>query len=128
MKTDELMNNSRAQAIKNIEYIESLPSGEKRWYAIRDFYFKLHPEHIPLHKDFIQAVKEIREAHSSKLAMSDSGNFRNTMKIPQFIYVALVTLDHDLLKAMDGKTGNAIEHISKKLYKAFPEYRVARLY
>ena len=60
--------------------------------------------------------------------MSKDGTMRNTMKIPQFLYNALIKLDPELMIEMSGRNGKEQELIGKQLYKAFPEYRTVRIY
>lgn len=117
----------REKHLKTIDKIQSLPRPEK-WQEIRKLLFALHPELIPIDTEFKEACKEMRQKNESKTASSKSGSIRNTMKIPQFVYEAMIKLDPDLLADMSGRNKNADEIIGKHLYKAFPEYRIARIY
>ena len=119
----------RALALKEIERIENLPNRADRWRAIRQFYFALHPEVIPTEVRFVEACREMREADNENLtAASKSGSMRNTMKIPQYIYDALISFDPELLLEISGKNaaGGGQDHIQKQLYDVFPMYRIAR--
>jgi hypothetical protein len=116
----------RQKHLRTIEKIEGMKRPEK-WRAIKDFTLELHPSLVPIDKDFCEAVKELREA-SNKTASSESGDLRNTMKIPQYIYEAINKLDEDLMVEMSGSNRGAQELIGQQLYKAFPEYRVCRIY
>lgn len=112
--------------LRAIEKIEST-SRPAKWRLIKELTFALHPSFVPIDKDFCEAVKELRQA-SNKTASSASGDMRNTMKIPQYIYEALRTLDEDFMKEASGRNGGSQEQLGNLLYKAFPEYRVARQY
>jgi len=117
----------KAKHISAIEKIESLPRPAK-WKAIRAFTFELHPELKQIDHDFCEAVKELRE-NNNKTSSSKSGAMRNTMKIPQYIYDAIRNLDADLLTETSGtKNVGYQDQIGEQLYKAFPMYRVARIY
>lgn len=116
----------RAKHVKTIEKIENMKRPEK-WREIRKFMFELHPELVTIDHDFCEAVKELRE-QSNRTASSKSGEMRNTMKIPQYIYEALRTLDEGFMEEMSGKNLGAQEQFGYQLYKAFPFYRVCRNY
>lgn len=116
----------RAKHLRTIEKIEGMKRPEK-WRSIKEFTLELHPELSTIDKDFCDAVKELREA-SNKTASSATGELRNTMKIPQYIYEAIKNLDVDLMAEMSGGNLGAQELIGQQLYKAFPEYRVCRVY
>lgn len=116
----------KAKYLKTIEKIEGMKRPEK-WTAIRDFTLELHPELQEIDKDFCEAVKELRE-QSNKTASSATGDLRNTMKIPQYIYEAIRNLDADIIEEMSGKNKGYQEIIGKQLYQALPMYRVARVY
>lgn len=122
----ELTPEQRAKHLRTIAKIENMKRPEK-WSAIRDFTLELHPELRVIDKEFCEAVKEIRE-QSNKTASSASGELRNTMKIPQYIYQAIRNLDVDIMEEMSGKNNGYQELIGKQLYNAFPMYRVARVY
>jgi len=116
----------KAKHLRTIEKIEGMKRPEK-WTAIRDFTLELHPELKAVDADFCQAVKELRE-QSNKTASSESGDLRNTMKIPQYVYEAIRNLDADIIAEMSGKNNGYQELVGKQLYDAFPMYRVARVY
>lgn len=113
--------------LKTIERIENLPRPEK-WREIKKFTLELHPGLVLADKNHSQACKEIRQATVSKTASSASGAMRNTMKIPNYIYEALIKLDPEIMVEQSGRNRGAQELIGKQLYKAFPEYRIARSY
>jgi len=115
----------RDKHIKTIEKIENMPRPDK-WREIRKLLFELHPELVPVDKDFSQACKEIRQKTESKTASSKQGDLRNTMKIPNYVYQALVKLDPGIMIEMSGRNHGEQRIIGKQLYKAFPEYRIAR--
>lgn len=116
----------KAKHLRTIEKIEGMKRPEK-WSAIRDFTLELHPELKEIDNDFCQAVKELRE-QSNKTAISTTGELRNTMKIPQYVYDAIRNLDADIMEEMSGKNKGYQELVGKQLYDAFPMYRVARTY
>lgn len=115
----------RAKHIKTIEKIENLPRPAK-WREIKKLLLSLHPELKPVDDDFSQACKEIRQRTESKTASSKEMNIRNTMKIPNYVYQALVKLDPEIMIEMSGRNHGEQRLIGKQLYKAFPEYRIAR--
>ena len=115
----------RAKHIKTIEKIENLPRPAK-WREIKKLLLSLHPELKPVDDDFAQACKEIRQRTESKTASSKDGNIRNTMKLPNYLYQALCKLDPGIMEEMSGRNHGEQRLIGKQLYKAFPEYRIAR--
>ena len=115
----------RAKHIKTIEKIEHMARPNK-WREIKNFVLELHPELVTYDKDFAQACKEIRQRTASKTASSKAGDLRNTMKIPQYLYQAIIKLDPEFTTEMSGRNHGHQLLIGKQLYKAFPEYRIAR--
>lgn len=115
----------RDKHIKTIEKIENMPRPQK-WREIKKLLLDLHPELIPYDDDFSQACKELRQRSESKTGSSKDGNFRNTMKLPQYLYQAMLKLDPDMMIEMSGRNHGHQLLIGKQLYKAFPEYRIAR--
>ena len=113
--------------LTSIEKIEFLPRPEK-WYEARKLLFALHPELIPLDADHRQACKELRQALDSKTASSKDGTFRNTLKIPNYVYQVIGKLDPEAKEEMSGRKPELQVKLSKELYAAFPEYRIARTY
>ena len=113
--------------LRSIEKIENMKRPEK-WREIRKLLFALHPHLAQEDHDFREACKELRQKTESKTASSKSGTMRNTMKIPQFVYDAMVKLDPELMIEMSGRNRQASELIGKQIYNAFPEYRIARKY
>lgn len=99
-----------------------------KWREIKKFLLELHPELVPIDHNFAQSCKEMRQKNESKTASSQGGHMRNTMKIPQYLYSTLTKLDPDLLIEMSGRNHGAQEKIGKQLYKAFPEYKISRIY
>lgn len=115
----------RAKHIKTIEKIENLPRPAK-WRETKKLLLALHPELKPVDDEFAQACKEIRQKTESKTASSKEMNIRNTMKIPNYLYQAIVKLDPEIMIEMSGRNHGEQRLIGKQLYKAFPEYRIAR--
>jgi hypothetical protein len=115
----------RDRHVKTIEKIEFMERPEK-WREIKKFILQLHPELTAEDKAFSQACKEIRQTTESKTASAKAGNMRNTMKLPNWLYQAICTLDPDVRIEMSGRNHGHQLLIGKQLYKAFPEYRIAR--
>lgn len=115
----------REKHVKTIEQIENADRPQK-WRMIKKLMLELHPELVPYDDDFAQACKEIRQRTTSKTAASKAGDFRNTMKLPQYLYQAIVKLDPDIMVEMSGRNHGDQLLIGKQLYKAFPEYRICR--
>ena len=115
----------RAKHIKTIEKIENLPRPAK-WRETKKLLLALHPELKPVDDEFAQACKEIRQKTESKTASSKEMNIRNTMKIPNYLYQAIVKLDPEIMIEMSGRNHGEQRLIGKQLYKAFPDYRIAR--
>lgn len=115
----------RAKHLKTIDKIEASPRPDK-WREIRKLLFALHPELLPLHEDHIQACKELRQSMSSKTAASKKNDLRNMMKLPNYVYQAIVKLDPEIMIEMSGRNHGDQYLIGKQLYEAFPEYRIAR--
>ncbi len=120
--------NPRQQQLDEIARIEGL-ARPHNWQAARDFYLKLHPEFKLYEKEFIEACKELRFADNNvTTGATKSGSMRNTMKIPPYVYRSMQMFDKDLQQDLSGKNGNDLEKISKQLWKAFPEYQIARAF
>jgi hypothetical protein len=115
----------RAKHVKTIEKIENLARPQK-WREIKKLLLDLHPELVPYDDDFAQACKELRQRSASKTAASKSGDLRNTMKIPNYLYQGIIKLDPDFMIEMSGRNHGHQILIGQQLYKAFPEYRIAR--
>lgn len=115
----------RDKHLRTIEKIEYMKRPEK-WREIKKLVLELHPELKAVDDEFAEACKELRLKTESKTASSKTGVMRNTMKIPNYIYQAMVKLDPDLMVEMSGKNNGLQIKIGKQLYKAFPEYRIAR--
>lgn len=115
----------RDKHVRTIEKIEYMKRPEK-WREIKKLVLELHPELIPADNDFSEACKELRQKTVSKTASSKGGSIRNTMKIPNWILDAIRKLDPTINEEMSGKNHGHQLLISKQLYKAFPEYRIAR--
>lgn len=111
--------------VSAIELIEHSPRPQK-WYEARKLLFALHPELIPLEADHRQACKELRQALESNTAASKGLTIRNTMKLPNYVYRTLRTLDPELGEEMSGRHPELQDKIQEELYSAFPEYRIAR--
>lgn len=115
----------RAKHVRTIEKIENMERPEK-WREIKKFLLELHPELVPADDLHSQACKEWRQNNQSKTASSKLGSIRNTMKIPNYILDAIRKLDPEINEEMSGGNHGQQILISKQLYKAFPEYRIAR--
>jgi len=117
----------RGKHLKTIEKIELTPRPDK-WREIKKLLLRLHPELKAYDDDFAQACKELRQRTESKTASSKSANLRNTMKLPNYLYQALIKLDPDIMVEMSGRNHGHQKLISEQLWKAFPEYRIARTF
>lgn len=115
----------RQKHLQTIEKIELMPRPRK-WRETRKLLLELRPDLSTKEAEFRQACKEIRQAQTSKTAASKSLNLRNTMKIPDYVLDALRRFDPDLNEEMSGRNHGDQWRISKQLYDAFPEYRIAR--
>lgn len=122
----ELTPEQRDKHIKAIEKIENMKRPAK-WREIKRLFLTLHPEFKTIDKEFSKACQEIREKTDSKVAASKGGHMQHTMKIPQYLYNALVKLDPELMVEMSGRNRGEQKLIGDQLYKAFPEYRIARV-
>jgi hypothetical protein len=115
----------RAKHVRTIEKIENMERPEK-WREIKKFMLELHPELVLADNDFSEACAELRLKSTSKTGSSKSGSIRNTMRIPNWLYQAIRKLDPTIAEEMSGGNHGLQILISKQLYKAFPEYRIAR--
>lgn len=115
----------RQKHIATIEKIEFMERPHK-WREIKKFMIELHPDLAQADKDFSEACKEIRQATVSKTASSKSGDLRHTMKLPNWLLDAIRKLDPEINAEMSGSNHGHQLLIGKQLYKAFPEYRIAR--
>lgn len=117
----------RQKHVRTIEKIENMPRPAK-WRETKKLLLELHPELVQVDTDFCEAVKEHREKHQSKAGASKSLELRNTMKIPNYIMTAIRKIDPEINEEMSGRNHGDQWRIGKKLYQAFPEYRIARNY
>ena len=115
----------RSKHLKTIEKIEGL-SRPAKWREIKKFVLALHPELKTIEDAHCEAVKEIRQKHESQTASSKTGTMRETMKLPNFLYDAMIKLDPELRADFSGRNRGAGWEVGQQLYKAFPEYRTAR--
>lgn len=122
---DYMTPEQREKHIQAIEKIEMMPRPEK-WREIKKLLLRLHPE-LKLHDDeFAQACKELRQRTESSTASSKTGNLRNTMKIPNYLYQGIIKLDPDFMVEMSGRNHGLQKLLAEQLWKTFPEYRIAR--
>lgn len=115
----------RAKHVRTIERIENTPRPQK-WREIKNLLLELHPELVKPDNDFAEACKEMRQTSESNTGSSKLMNFRNTMKLPNYLYQALTQMDPEIVVEMSGRNHGLQKLISKQLYTAFPEYRIAR--
>lgn len=115
----------REKHLQSVDKIIAMKRPEK-WRAIRKLLFELHPELVPAHDEHMQACKEWRQSTQSATASSKSGDIRNTMKIPNYVYQAIIKLDPEIMVEMSGRNNGDQIKIGEQLHKAFPEYRIAR--
>jgi hypothetical protein len=115
----------REKHVRTIEKIELMERPGK-WREIKKLVLDLHPELVPADDEFSQACKELRQATESKTASSKGGTIRNPMKLPNWLLDAIRKLDPAINEEMSGRNHGHQILISKQLYKAFPEYRIAR--
>lgn len=110
--------------LRTIERIENLPRPAK-WREIRKFVFELHPAFKEDDKQLMQICKEMRQASKSRVGASQQGDLRHLVKLPPFLYQALITLDKDFTLEQSGRNRGHQLLIGEQLWKAFPEYRIA---
>ncbi|UOF78008.1 hypothetical protein [Caudoviricetes sp.] len=115
----------RQKYLNRIEQIEHMQRPDK-WKAIRKLVLELNPELKKADDEFSQACKEWRQASASQTGASQQLNIRNTMKLPDWLYPQLIKFDPELKVEMSGRNHGHQLLIGKQLYKAFPEYRIAR--
>lgn len=115
----------REKHLRTIEKIEYMPRPAK-WREIKKFILDLHPELVPAEKEFSEGCKELRSNLQSKTASSKAGHIRNTMKLPNYLLDAIRKLDPEINEEMSGSNHGHQILIAEQLYKAFPEYRIAR--
>lgn len=115
----------RAKHLKTIEKIENLPRPAK-WREIKKLTLALHPGLVSYDNDFAEACQELREKHESIVGASKKATLREPMKLPNYLYQALMKLDPELRAEMSGKNNGLQILIGKQLWQAFPEYRIAR--
>lgn len=115
----------RQKHLRTLEKIENLPRPDK-WTEARKLLLELHPELVQKDHDFAEACKELRQKSASSVGASKGFNLRHTMKIPDYVYQAITKIDPELMVEMSGRNHGLQLLIGKQLYKAFPEYRIAR--
>lgn len=111
--------------LKAIEKIESLPRPQK-WREVKKFVLSIHPELRAIDKEYMQACKEMRQGLNSDTASSELGTLSLTMKIPTYVYQALIKFDPEIVEEASGRNKGYQYQIMQEMAKAFPEYRVAR--
>lgn len=115
----------RVRHVRTIEKIEFMDRPDK-WREIKKLVLELHPELVLADKEFSEACKELRQKSESKTASSKGLSIRNTMKLPNWLLDSIRKLDPQINEEMSGKNHGHQILISKQLYNAFPEYRIAR--
>jgi len=115
----------RQKHLRTLERIENLPRPQK-WVETKKLLLELHPELVKVDHDFAEACKELRQKSTSDVGASKGFNLRQTMKIPDYVLSALRNVDPDLMEEWSGRNHGLQILIGKQLYKAFPEYRIAR--
>lgn len=115
----------RQKHLQKLEKIENLPRPQK-WIEAKKLILELHPHLVKVDQDFADACKELRQKSQSSVGASKEFNLRNTMKLPTYIYEAITKVDPEIMIEMSGRNHGHQYLIGKQLYKAFPEYRIAR--
>lgn len=125
--TPQQQTEQRQKQLLAIEKIENTPRPQK-WVEIKKLVLELHPKLVQRDNDFADACKELRQKSTSNVGASKEFSLRNTMKLPDYLYQAITQLDPEIMIEMSGRNHGDQWRIGKQLYKAFPEYRIARTF
>lgn len=117
--------NPRQQAIDALQRIEGIADDTERWRAIQRFMFKLHPELVTEDQVHIAAVKGKRLEQRSSTGSSKAGAMRALYSMPEYLYRTLQMADPRFQTMQEAKDKEAVKRFNHKIWKAFPEYRVA---
>ena len=116
----------REALVKEVENIEGLPDMQ-RWRAIKNLLLKVNPKLKPLDDHFIAEVRKTRENQLNEFGASKSGDVRQLIDMPVFLYQAIMLADKDFsYKVNVSRDREEQKRTWRKMAKAFPEYAIAR--
>lgn len=115
----------RKQRVNKLGHIESLPQAE-RWKEIKKLMLDLHPDLREADRYFCEDVARTRNEQLFKdTGASKSGDTRQLISLPDFLYQAFRVADPDFEPTQTSKDPNVVKKLYYKLWEVFPEYRVA---
>lgn len=109
---------------KDLERVEALPI-EKRMREYKDLLLKVNPELIPVDRQFIEDIKEIREDQANEFASSKDRSMRHLIEMPRYLYDALLVADEEFGRLVSSKDKGESKKLWQMMAKVFPEYRIA---
>lgn len=117
----------RQQALDALDRIEQIADDAQRWRAIQQFMFKLHPELVAEDQVHIATVKDVRMSQRAQTGSTKSGSMRQLYSMPEYLYRALQMADPHFQKMQESKDRQTVKKFNHKIWKVFPEYRIAEV-
>ena len=119
------INIPREQYLAQIDKIMAMPQTEK-WRTTRDFLRAINPTVRKVDDEFILELNNTRNEQINDFGSNKAMNLRQLIDMPEYLYEALITVDTELLPAINSKDKDTTTRIWRKLATVFPEYRIAR--
>lgn len=115
----------RQSQLKELERIETLGQVE-RWRAIRTLMWNMSPQAKADDKVHCEEVARRRRMEMGKATgASKSGSMRALVSLPEYLYLTIKAADPDFMPMSQSKDKAQIRKLQRRLWTAFPEYRLA---
>jgi hypothetical protein len=115
----------RQQLIDYIGTIEELSNDSERWRAIQQLMFKINPELVAEDRIHCLATAERRLQQRSKTGSTKTGSTRAVYSMPEYLYRALQVMDKNFQTQQEAKDKESVKRLNYKIWRTFPEYRLA---
>lgn len=115
----------RQSQLQELERIETLGQVE-RWRAIRTLMWNMNPrtqDDDRLHCE--EVARRRREEVGTGTGASKSGSMRVLVSLPEYLYLAIKAADPDFMPMSQSKNKAEIRKLQRRLWTAFPGYRLA---
>lgn len=116
---------TRQQQLDTLAQIEQIADDSTRWRAIQRLMFKLHPQLVHLDQMHLATVKAKRDELRTTTGSTKSLSMRALYSMPEYLYRALQAADPQFRFQQESKDKDVIKSLNYKIWKAFPEYRLA---
>lgn len=118
----------REEADKQLSQIITMKDTGERWKAIRGFMWRINEE---TYIEDRKHCEDLREEIAMSLITnpqqkSESGRLQRLISIPEYLYHALKLADPRFAELSSSKDRKDVQKLYYKVWKVFPEYRVAQ--